>query len=450
MRYAIIFIFLLLSNTQTFCYNSPDKEYIQIIISDNNKILESKIREYVENNKKSLIYDIKVETLPDNSYNNDYSGSLEFIDNKLLSPPKIILYFNNNNSYPEGIYGFNKKLQPNIKVIQYILQILDLEESIAKKFILNVSGIDSHPPVIDIYTENNLPIIIIQGNINLEKVLTILTIPLETSKSENFYFILHIFKHTIYLNENQIILRYIVLIAIISLFFSIKRRYIKFHLKHNKKYLISIIFKLLAVFIFYFIATLVIEFIIDNSSKNLIIYKYSRSLFLIKNMILMFIYGISFHIIKDTSFSKSPHFYGLISLLLSVASAIYLSTIYLPLGFYQIWPIVVTMLFILIPDKSIKSLLLLLAPIVTILLIMQNLSYSNNFINLFINNRHQGNILLTVIAAPYLFLQDSYNRFANRRHNKLIYKKDIITSIILLTAIITYILIIREIIQNNI
>ena len=165
----------------------------------------------------------------------------------------------------------------------------------------------------------------------------------------------------------------------------------------------------------------------------------------------MFVYGISFHIIKDTSFSKSPHFYAIISLLISLSSAIYLSTIYLPLGFYQIWPITITMLFILISDKSIKSLLLLLAPIVTIILITQSLSYNNhNLANLFLDSRYQGNIILTVIAAPYLFLQDSYNKFANRRHNKLIYKKDIITSLILLTAIITYILIIREIIQNNI
>lgn len=261
----------------------------------------------------------------------------------------------------------------------------------------------------------------------------------------SLYISIPLWQRVIDIKERFIILTFIIFIALLSTLLSAYSRRIKFHIRQNKKYLYTLGIKAFALFFFYYIATLFIEQIIFISGDENIVANYPISFFIIKNLTIFFIYGICFHVIKDTNFSKSPYFYSYISFFLSIAIFFVMCFISLSVAIFQIVPILLIILFISSKHRSSKRFFLNTAPLLLLLFFIRYLRGENiEFLNLFIHSRFKGNLILTTFTLPYIFLQDSYHRFLTRRQNKLIYRKDIVFSLLLLMVTITYIAIILE------
>lgn len=234
-------------------------------------------------------------------------------------------------------------------------------------------------------------------------------------------------------------------LSLLILIINLNNKRIKFHFRINKNHLSIIPLKIISIFLFFFIATLVIKYITELSTNPNIITKYSTSFFIIKHLILFFIYGICFQIIKDSSISKSPYFYSYTSFFFSLFTFTILSIIYLPLALYQIWAITLTLLFITSKKRSAKKFFLFCSPILILIQFITLLKTEPYiFTKLLLLSKYKGNIILTLFLTPYVFLQESYFRFTHKKHNKVIHYSDIILSLLTLTITFTLTAIILE------
>lgn len=426
-------------------YNINRNESILIISNIEDKITNDKIDNYLNENRTQIPFKVTFVKLKDNIYSGDYSGSKYYLDNELLEVPRIAFYFDINNDIKPEIYAFNNRYLPDLRITRSVISNLNFEDRVKKHFPLYLTGIYKNPGILREYQKWGVSMILFNGDININRVLDSIKMDEAPEKKQNLYYIFSMFNEIVYLNDIAILLIFSIFFLILILLTTFFLKRISFHMRHNSKYLITLPLKIISVFIFYFIATLIIDYINTLSGDNKFLYNFPVSLFIIKNMILYFIYGIFFHIIKDTPFSKSPHFYSFISFFVSIGICIYLSLIYLPLGLFQIWPISMTLFFMASKERSTKRFFWIISPLVLIVFLAKYLNGDHKeFLHLFITSKYRGNIFLTMFSAPYLFLQDSYHRYITRGHNRIVYQKDIILSILLLTSTITYIAILLE------
>lgn len=432
--------------SKIYYFNEDFTEKVLILSNINDSELSETILNFIEKNLANIPYKITYAQIYDDLYNNNLKGSDFFLSNQLTDIPRIALYFNIDSDLKPEVYAFNNRHLPDLNITKTIFNNLEIEELMCEKLPLTLTSIIKNPRVLNKYLEWGVPLILFRGDIDPEKVLSSIVGDKSIESEKNLYYLLSIFNRVIYLDDLTVIGIITIFLIMLIVLTTLYTKRIKFHLKHNLKYFITLPLKIVFVFIFYYIGTLITEYIFELSGDNKFLYNYPLSIFIIKNMILYFIYGICFHIIKDTSFSKSPHFYSIISFYLSMIICFLLSLIYLPLGLFQIWPIIMTIIFISTKKRSRRRTCLLLSPLFLILFFIHYLNSDNReFINLFISSRYRGNLFLALLSAPYLFLQDSYHRFTTRRKNRVIYQKDIIFSILLLTSIITYVAILIEI-----
>lgn len=448
---TFLFLFLILptysqeSELAVKEYNINRNESILIISNIEDKTTNEKIINYLDENKNRIPFKITFVELKDNIYSGDYSGSKYYLDNELLEVPRIAFYFDISKDIKPEFYAFNNRYLPDLRITKSVISNLNFEDRVKRLFPLYLTGVYKNPGILREYQKWGVSMILFNGDINVNSVLDSIRMDDVPGEKQNLYYIFSLFNGIVYLNAVAILLIFSIFFLLIILLTTFFFKRISFHMRHNSKFLITLPLKVISVFIFYFIATLIIDYINTLSGDNRFLYNFPVSLFIIKNMILYFIYGIFFHIIKDAPFSKSPHFYSFISFFVSIGICIYLSLIYLPLGLFQIWPIMMTIFFMSSKERSTKRFFWILSPLVLIIFLGKYLNGEHkDFIHLFITSKYKGNILLTMFSAPYLFLQDSYHRFITRRHNRIVYQKDIILSILLLTSTITYIAILLE------
>lgn len=426
-------------------YNEDRDESILVLLNSSNIEADIKITNYIEKNLRNIPFKIIYVKLEDDIHNGDFSASKYYLDNELLEIPRIAFYFDINHNLKPKINAFNNRNLPDLEITKEIFKNLNIVEEATIELPLYLTSVLKNPGILRDYQKWGVSLILFRGDIDVVKVLEALSFETKPKIKQNLYFLLPLFGKTYFLTDKIILVTMSLFLLLVIILICLYSKRIKFHIKHNKKYIITLPLKIVAVFIFYYISTLIIEYIQTKSGNNRFIYSFPISIFIIKNLVLYFIYGICFHIIKDTSFSKSPHFYSFVSFFISIATCAYLSLIYLPLGLYQIWPILMTIFFIIAKKRPTKRLFWTLSPLILIITFIKYLNDDQReFIHLFITSRYRGNILLTLIASPYLFLQDSYHRLVTRRQNKIIYQRDIILSILLLTVTITYTAIILE------
>ncbi|MGL1890312.1 MAG: hypothetical protein OCD02_01740 [Spirochaetaceae bacterium] len=438
MLRKIIFILLILYTILPIFSNN------KIVLLTSNNDTYNHISKLLNNSDNINLTEIIIIEVNDNLEISDYSGSKEYLEKELLNYPRAIIYLEITESDKINIYGFTPGLLPNIEITQNIITSFRLGKDAARLFPLYVTRLIQSHGLVDIFNSHDIPLLLLSGNIRLERLVDTLKVNPKNIKNPSLYYIFSILNNTYFIDSKLLFIiniSFIILIVLLITFFS-KR--LKFHIKLNRYYILTIPLKILFIFIFYFISTLVITFISGLAGDGFI-EKFPKTIFVIKNLILFFIYGISFQIIKDEGFSKSPYFYSYISFFISIFIYFISCIIFLPLGLYQIWPIIMTILFILFRSNIIKSLLLLISPLILILIFSKFLLPGNSqALQLLISSKYTGNILLTIIITPYIFLQDSYYRFSHRRHKYLSNSKDIIISLFTLTFTITITAILLE------
>lgn len=422
----------------------------------NNKILlvTNEVNTYntylkeINKNIDKIVYDVEVIMVDDDYTNNDFSGSENYLKDKWADPPLFTYYINNDTKKRTMIYGFNRKSQPNLEIVKVVLKKLFLESRVSKEFPLYLTNIIPEKIVTKIYRESGYSVLLIEGLNNPDNIIETLYIATDQTRIETHYFIIPFLGKTLYLTGKFLLITNGVALFIIILLLNIFSKRLNFHLRHNRKYLITIPIKIIALFIFYFISTLILEYVQTLPGGSGIILKYPRTFFLLKNLILFFIYGICFQIIRDVSISKSPYFYENFSLYGTIFVYLILTVIYQPLALYQLWPILMTMLFIISSNKKNKRIFLIISPIFMVLIFYNFLNSEYLiFADLMLSSKYMGNIILTIFLIPYIFLQESYFRFNHRKQNKITYTKDIILSLLTITITFTTIAILLEI--NN-
>lgn len=399
----------------------------------------------IKTNYDNINYDVELILVEDNNIESDFSGSINYLNSEIITPPLFSFYIDSNSNKEICISGFSRNYLPPLSLTKMLISRLDLEKKIAIDFPLYLTNLTPVPEILGLYQDYNIPVLVLEGNIKPEIIMEILYTDFKKENIQTHYYILNLFNKTYYLNEKIILYTNGIFIFFVIILLNLYSKRAKFHLKHNRRYLMTIPFKIIMVFVFYFISELILEYVVKISGNSHFILSYPRTFFVIKHMILFFIYGISFHIIKDVAFSKSPHFYSHISLYISLLIYFISCTIYLPLGIFQIWPIIMTIFFIGVKNREIKWFMLILNPL--ILIITFNTFLNSNFdifVKLFVESRYLGNILLTILISPYIFLQESFYRFTHRRQNKIAHSGDIILSLLTLTVTITLIAIILE------
>lgn len=420
---------------------------ISIVNSKENLLIVTKDSETYSSIKeilKSSGTNYYVELIKVDDTGSDFSGSESYLENNIVSPAVFGLYIDQEDATP-GVYGFTSDFRPPLKILKIIIDKLDVGKKIAREFPLYMTSMLPESPLINIYREYDVPLIILKGPLSGELIDSILKTDVDKHNSKSHYYIFNTFGQIRYITEKVIFLIHLIFIFFIILIINIFSKRAKFHLKTNSRYFATIPVKIFMIFIFYFVSGLIIEYIIAKSEVDGFLLHYPRTLFTIKHLILFFIYGITFHIIKDISFSKSPHFYSHISLYLSIIIYFILCSIYLPLGLIQIWSIMITILFIGVRDIEVKRFLLFLKPIVIIIFfniyVDKEFSY---FVRLISGSGYMGNIILTFIISPYIFLSESFYRFTHRKQNKVVQAGDIILSLLTITVTITLTAIILE------
>lgn len=209
------------------------------------------------------------------------------------------------------------------------------------------------------------------------------------------------------------------LAMLIALIFS---KWIRIHFRMNAKYIWTLPGKVLFIFIFSHTATLAIMLLPEITELSSLIEYFPRQFFILKVAIVLFIYSMAFGVIKDTPFSKSPYFNSFSALILAFINLIFTSTLSLSFSFYLLWSILMILLFILVKNYRVKRFCLLLSPLLLFILVLGNLEQENiNFTMLLITSKIQGNIILTLTLAPYLFLYNSYNRHRARKRFRITY-----------------------------
>ncbi len=399
----------------------------------------------IKTNIEKINYEVELVLVEDNNRESDFSGSKNYLNSEIITPPLFSFYIDTKSSKELSISGFSRMSLPPLSLTKMLLSKLNLEKKVATQFPLYLTNLVPAPEIMGLYQEYNIPILILEGNVNPETIMEILFTDYKQENIQTHYYIMSLFNKTYYLNEKLIFYINGAFIFVIIILLNLYSKRAKFHLKHNIRYLITIPFKMVMVFVFYFISELILEYVVKISGSSDFLLSYPRTFFIIKHMILFFIYGISFHIIKDVAFSKSPHFYSHISLYISLIIYFVTCTIYLPLGIFQIWPIIMTIFFIGVQKQGVKRLVLTLNPLIMIIAFNTFLNKDFElFVNFFIESRYLGNILLTILISPYIFLQESFFRFTHRRQNKIAHTGDIILSLLTLTVTITLIAIILE------
>lgn len=456
LTFFILISFIPLCKTRAFTdqvevtqYNNSFNKELLIVLNKKYEVNEVKITDYLYENAVNIPFKITLALVNDNFEMEDFSGSRHFLENELMNTPDLSIYLYPDSNQELKIYGFNNRVLPDAKFIMKIFRYFNVENKQIDMFPLYITEILKNPDIVKIYHNKNVPIVLLQGDIDIAELLSILDHSVSESTKQNFYLLTSVLGRNIYMGE-KIILGTIATFFILSfILMTIFSKRILFHFRNNKKYVISLPIKLLAVFIFYYISTLVLEYIVNMSENPSFIYSYPKTIFLTKNILQYFIYSVCFHIIKDATFSKSPYLYSYISFFISMGIFIYICQIYLPLGMYQVWPMLMTMCFIISRKRSYKRFFMLLSPLVLLFIFIKYLSSDyKSFIDLFIISRYKGNLLLTLLASPYLFLQDSFHRFVTRRQNRVTIQKDIVSSILLFTLTITLFAILLELNQK--
>ncbi len=436
LRKEFLFIFFL-----SFLFYAYSQDKIQIITNNSDKYSEILPLENLQFENFSL----EILLFDDNLLTNNFAGSINYLENNYEKAPVLTIYIDPVNSEPK-IYGINKKNLPGMDFTKIIVKTLNIEEEFAREFPFMISTIIPKNSLTQLYNSYNRDIALIQGKTGYYTFKDILDKINTVQNSDKLYFVFNIMNRVVYMNERYIIYVFATSILIIMLFLVIISKPVNFHLKENFKFLPAIPFKTMQVFINAFISTLVISYIVDYSQNNQIIYQSPLFFLIIKILIILFIYGISFHIVKDSAFSNSPYFYMLFSFYSSFILFLILSIIYLPLGLIQLWPIFCTILFISIKNIKVKNLLFLLSPILHLYIFYQNFLYSDfSIISLFINSKYLGNILISVILMPFILLHESLHRFIGRKRKKHKNSIDILVSLLTLTVTITLIAIVLEI-----
>lgn len=418
----------------------------KVLIVTSNSNTYNNYNNLINQNRDKIPYKVELILVNDIISKSDFSGSKNYFTNQWADPPAFSYYIDNDPQKKVMIYGFNTHSQPNIEIVKILLSKLFLETKISREFPLYLTNIIPEKEIIKLYRDNGVPLILIEGVIKPETIIETLYHKIKDNKTSTHYFILTVFGKTLYPEEKILFIVNGISIFIIIFILNIFSKKVKFHIKHNKKYLPTIPIKIISLFIFYFIATLILEYVQKISGETRLILDYPKTFFIIKNLIVFFIYGICFQIIKDVSISKSPYFYSHLSLYSSIAIYMILAVLYLPLALYQLWPISLTILYIITKRKSAKKATLLLAPLIIIILFINFMTISNElFPQLMLNSKYHGNLILTFLITPYIFLQESFFRFSHRTQKKITHTKDIIVSILTLTITITTIAILIEI-----
>jgi hypothetical protein len=444
--FTIILAILLSLDIFTYEYqtfNLDKKEKIVIVINSPDKVFYNEFLEFITYEKENIPYEIDLIGTMDNFNSDNYLELEEYLEEYLLKTPDYAIYLNSHNQYTARDLSNSKKRLLPLEIQKYVSSFLGNSLEVANKIPLFFLGINKSHKISDIFNLRDTSVLILDGDIDFINFLS----PLITRKIEvsSLYLAVPLGKRAIFLGEKQVL--FIVLAFIIILFslISIYSKRIIFHIKTNIPYIGTLLLKAMVVFIFLYISGEGINGIMGIFNNTTLIENYPKSVFTIKIFILLFMYGVCFHVIKDNNFSKSPYFYSYIAFFLGVLSFIFLLFISIPLALFQIIPIIFTILFISSRARSSKNFFLITSPLLLIYFFYRYLNQSNpDFVTLFIISRYKGNVLLTLILLPYLFLQDSYHRFVTRRQNKIIYKKDIVQSIITITFIFTYMAILLE------
>lgn len=439
MKFKILLFLLLLITTNLFGNN-------RVLIITNNAENYNKISNEIVVNSDKIEYEIELKLVEDDPINMQFQGSENYLRENWHKPPLFTYYLSDKSKSPIMVYGFNSKSQPRLNVVKILLKKLFLENRIAVEFPLYITNIIPEKKVVKLYRDSGYDIILLEGAINTLSIIETLYTRINVDDNEHHYFIIPFFGKTIYLTEKSILITNGIFLFFIILLLNIYSKRLSFHIRFNKKYILSIPVKILLLFIFYFISTLILKYVENLPGGDGIILNYPKTFFILKNLILFFIYGICFQIIKDVSISKSPYFYGIFSLFGSLLIYSLLVLIYLPLGLYQFWPILFSILYLITDDKYIKRFFLILTPIFIGLIFYTFLNTDYiNFSNLMLISKYKGNVLLTIIATPYIFLHESFYRFYHRKQNKIIISKDIVQSLLTITITITIIAILLEI-----
>lgn len=434
-RNFLIFLLLIL------CTTLYSNDNVLIITSDQETY--NTYNELLKSKQDLILYDVEIIQVDDNTIEGNFNGSKEYLTNRWANPPLFSYYIDGTSKKSGMIYGFNKRSQPNMEIIQILLPKLFLESRVAKEFPLYLTNIIPEKEIITLYREYGYSPILIEGSIQEETIIETLYENINREKNLSHYYILYLFGNAYYLGEKILLIINGSFVFMIILLLNIYSKKLKFHLKHNRSYIQTIPLKVISIFIFYFVATLTLEFVDKISGHTGILTKYPGTFFLIKNLILFFIYHICFQVIKDSSISKSPYFYANTSLYSSIAIFFILAMFYMPLALYQIWPITMTLLFIITTNR--KRVYMLLSPLIVIILLYDFIiSESSAFSILMLNSRYTGNVFLTLFTTPYIFLQESYFRFTHRKQKKITYTKDIILSLLTLTITFTTVAILLE------
>ncbi|MBN2616869.1 MAG: hypothetical protein JXR64_01010 [Spirochaetales bacterium] len=367
------------------------------------------------------------------------------IDN-WVEPPVFAIYIDENVTAQKIVSGFKRGQLPPLQIVKPLLQNLFIENRVAKYFLLEVIGLIDNKIEIAPIEDAKIPVLRLNMSIDPQIVIETLISPIPVNiEYITNYIVLNIFGETFYFTDGDTLIINGIFIFIIILVINIFRKRVSFHFKHNRRYIPSIPYKILALFLFNFIATLVIGFIESQDISGDLIYNFPRAILIIKILTAWFIYSICFQVIKDSALSKSPYFYAILSLYSEIFLYFLTLIYYQPLAIYHIWPITIIVIYILSSKKGTKRILLYFSPLLLIVLISKYFITGNlTLIDFFIKNRYIGNLILTFLSIPYIFLQESFFRFIYRKQNKISYVVEIVQSLLILTLIITISAIIIE------
>lgn len=423
-------IFLLLLLLTIYTISSQERV---LIVTESEQSLTT-YQQLLQENSRDLNYFVDVVVKDDLDL---------YLDSSMSHIINFSIYLDSSKLEYKKISGFKRGLLPPLGITQNLLTKYFLENRVATEFPLYISGILAQPDEILLLQDLKIPTLYIQGVIKAEDIISLLTE--DMGSSNKHYFIYSVFGRVIYVDDLTSILINLSFIFIVLLLINLFSKRVKFHLKHNRKYVGTLPIKILSIIVFYYISTLVIDYIIDYSGSSEIIYNYPKSFFIIKHLILFFIYGISFQIVKDAAFSKSPHFYSFMGLFGGIFFYFFLLIIYQPLAIYQMWFILCAILYIFIPGRAFKRVMLIISPLVLLIVFYEFFSKEHNeFIDLFITSRYRGNLLSSFIIMPYVFMQESFFRFTHREHKFITHTKDIVVSLLTLTTIFTMLAILLE------
>lgn len=423
-------LFLLLLLLTLYTLSAQERVLIVTESNESFSIYEQLIME----RSKDLYYFVDVVVEDDLEY---------YLDSSMSHLISFSIYLDNSRLEYKKISGFRRGLLPPLEITQKLLSKYFIENRVAMEFPLYISGIIAQPEEILLLQELKIPTLYIQGVIEAEDIISLLTE--EMVDSNKHYFVYSIFGRVFYVDDLTSILINVIFISLVLLLINLFSKRVKFHLKHNRKYMGTLPIKILSIIVFYYISTLVIDYIIEYAGSSDIIYNYPKSFFIIKHLILFFIYGISFQIVKDAAFSKSPHFYSFMGLFGGIFFYFFLLIIYQPLAIYQIWFIMCSILYIFVPVRGFKRVMLIISPLVLLLVFYDFFTRDHKeFIDLFITSRYRGNLLSSFIIMPYVFMQESFFRFSHRRQKFITHTKDIVVSLLTLTTIFTMLAILLE------